>query len=177
MNERQFERAAQGMSDGMARIFRLYGMSPLLGRLYAVLFLSTEPQSLEALCAAVGAAKSSVSVALRKLESARVAKRLPPRTDRRDYYEVVGDPWAVFADWTKHYFSQELSMLRETTDSVLAALDAEGPVRESDTALRARLDTWRDFVEVLASALNATVEKRPVAAARRIRVVVEEDAP
>lgn len=177
MNERQFEQAAQHMSDGMARIFRLYGLSPLLGRLYAVLFLSTEPQSLEALCTAVGAAKSSVSVALRKLEQARVARRVPPRKDRRDYYEVVGDPWLVFADWTKHYFSQELEMLRDTSDAVLAALDADGPSRESDTVLRTRLDTWRDFVEVITTALNTTVAQRPVAKARHIPVVVEEDAP
>lgn len=171
MNEVVFQRASSSMSDGAARICRLYGLSPLLGRLYTALFLSTEPQSLEALCAAVGAAKSTVSVTLRKLEGAKLVRRLPPRSDRRDYYEIIGDPWAVLADWSKHYFTPELDMLRETSTGVLEALEA------GDTVLRARLDTWRDFAEVIAAALSSTARQQPVPKARRIAITLEGEKP
>lgn len=171
MNESRFEVASAAMADGMARICRLYGVSPLAGRLYAHLFLSAEPCSLEALCEGVGAAKSSVSVGLRKLESARVVRRLPPRRDRRDFYELVEDPWAVLADWSRLYFTPELQMWRETTSGVLAALDAP----QADVPrLRARLETWRSFTEVFSGLLNdVTRAGAKVAPARRIAVELE----
>lgn len=173
-----FDDAAAHMADGMARICRLYGVSPLAGRLHTALLLSPEPVSLEALCAAVGAAKSSVSVTLRKLESARVVRRLPPRRDRRDHYEAVGDPWAVLAEWSRFYFTPELEMFRETTAGVLASLDAGGPGAPAGgdrEALRARLDAWRAFAETIADLLaGARAERGGPAPARRIAVTVDE---
>lgn len=170
MNEHLFSTASEQMADGMARICRLYGVTPLAGRLYAQLFLSTQPRGLEALCEAVGASKSSVSVALRKLESARVVRRLPPRRDRRDFYELVEDPWAVLADWSRLYFTPELEMLHETTSAALAALDAP----QADGELRVRLENWRGFGEAIARVLNdVTRQAAKVAPARRIAVELE----
>lgn len=171
MNDGLFSAVSEQMADGMARICRLYGVTPLAGRLYAQLFLSTQPRGLEALCEAVGASKSSVSVALRKLESARVVRRLPPRRDRRDFYELVEDPWAVLADWSRLYFTPELEMLRETTSAVLGALDA--PQADGEP-LRARLENWRGFGEAIARVLNdVTRQAAKVAPARRIAVELE----
>jgi len=160
------------MADGMARICRLYGVNPLSGRLYPELLLSTEPMSLEALCKAVGAAKSSVSVSLRKLEAARVVRRLPPRRDRRDFYQPVEDPWAVLADWSRFYFTPELQMMRETTHGVLATLDAR---RADAKALRTRLEAWQSFGEIIASLIDtASRQAAHAPPARRIAIELEE---
>lgn len=176
MNKPSFAAAADGMSDGMARICRLYGVQPMAGRLYATLLLSPRPLGLDELCERVGAAKSTVSVALRKLEGARVARRLPPRGDRRDFYEAVSDPWAVLADLKRLYFDPELAMFRETGEAVEAALDApDAPKGEDAAVLRARMEAFRELYETMSSALGDLAPDKPVAApARRIPILVED---
>lgn len=201
MNDAIFKRAGDAMADGMARICRLYGVSPLAGRVYAALFVSALPVSLESLSAAVGVAKSTTSVVLRKLEAARVVRRLAPRPDRRDFYEIIGDPWSVFADWTRLYFRPELEMFIQTSQTVLDALDGldsldgrdagklggaakplkagapEVPRPEERAALRQRMDQWREFARLIAGLLGGVqpraAERRP---ARRIPITIE-DAP
>src|SRR5690348_3789190 len=91
----RFAIASAAFEAGVARICRLYGVNPLCGRLFAILFVAPEPLSLDQLRQRVGAAKSTLSVALRQLLSMRVVRRLPPTGDRRDYYEAVSDPWEI----------------------------------------------------------------------------------
>ena len=161
----------------MARICRLYGVSPLLGRLYTELFLATSPLALDELCERVGAAKSSVSVALRALERARVARRLPPRSDRRDYYEGITDPWAILADWTAQYFNPELEMFRETGARVREALAeaSDAPIGDDAQRLLARLDAFSEMSSVLATMMRGLELPRRASAApasRRIPIEV-----
>ncbi len=171
-----FASAATEMADGMARTCRLYGVSPLLGRLYAALFLATQPQSLEQLCVAVSAAKSSVSVALRKLESARVARRLPPRNDRRDFYEAITDPWVMLGDWTTLYFTPELEMFRETGSTIELALNEAGdaPGEAEAAELRQRVTKFREFAETFEAFLRSVNHRsRPKNVVRRIPITIE----
>jgi DNA-binding transcriptional regulator GbsR (MarR family) len=177
-NAHGFAKAADELQDGVARICRLYGVSPLLGRLWSVLFLAAEPLPLEALAERVGAAKSTVSVALRKLETMRLVRRAPPRGDRRDYYEVVGDPWAVLADWNRIYFEPELAMWRDAGATLDRALrDAKDAPRGDDRrALRERLEALREFVELVAAFLGqTTAARKPARPARTIAIDVEDE--
>ena len=171
-----FREASRQFEDGLARICGLYGVNPLAGRLYAVLFLSTEPVPLEELGARVSAAKSTVSVALRTLLAARVVRRLPRRSDRRDWYEAVADPWAVIAEWNRLFFQPELAMWRETGEAIVQALSArDAPPADAKRAIRARLDDLEDFAGimdgVLASLARPSGEKRE--RARTIRIEEE----
>lgn len=176
-DEPAFHEAAEELASGMARICRLYGVAPIVGRLYAVLFVATRPLSLDELCERVGAAKSTTSVALQKLVRARVAARLPPRGDRRDYYEAITDPWAVIADWNRLYFTPELEMFRDTGRALEDALGAkDAPGKEDARILRERLAGFREMAETF-STLLASVPKPAEArrAARRIPVTVDDD--
>ncbi|MEZ4296288.1 MAG: hypothetical protein R3B70_15055 [Polyangiaceae bacterium] len=178
-DEPSFHEAAEELASGMARICRLYGVAPIVGRLYAALFVATRPLSLDELCERVGAAKSTTSVALQKLVRAHVARRLPPRGDRRDYFEAVTDPWAVIADWNRLYFTPELEMFRETGHALEVSLDGrDAPAKEDVKVLRERLAGFRDMAETV-SALLSSVPKPAEGrrAARRIPVTVDEEDP
>ncbi|MEZ4313635.1 MAG: hypothetical protein R3F14_36905 [Polyangiaceae bacterium] len=141
-DEPSFHEAAEELASGMARICRLYGVAPIVGRLYAALFVATRPLSLDELCERVGAAKSTTSVALQKLVRAHVARRLPPRGDRRDYFEAVTDPWAVIADWNRLYFTPELEMFRETGHALEVSLDGRDAPAKEDVSCASG---WRGF--------------------------------
>jgi DNA-binding transcriptional regulator GbsR (MarR family) len=171
----RYKDAVAGFEDGVARIAELYGLSPLVGRLYAALFLSPDPMSLDALCRRVGAAKSTVSVALRKLTGARVVRRLPGRGDRRDYFEAVTDPWAALADWNRLFFRPELDMWRETSGAIQRALGSakDAPSGREKAEVRRRLGELTDFAGVLdemLGGLRKTGRDRPKARAIPIRV-------
>ena len=92
--------AVQEAYAGLAgRATAVYGLSPLLGRLWGVLLLSPAPLGLDALAAAVGAAKSTVSVSMRQLERYRLVERHWRKGDRRDYYAPRTDYLAILRDW------------------------------------------------------------------------------
>ena len=170
-----FAAATAAFEDGVARICRLYGVNPLLGRLYAILFLATEPLALDELCRRVGAAKSTVSVTLRRLLALRLVRRLPPHADRRDFYEAVTDPWTIVADWSRLFLTPEIEMWRQTGNGVERALGASdaprGAVRE---ALRERVAGMTAFVELFETLLADLSRTRPaIRPARTIAITVE----
>jgi DNA-binding transcriptional regulator GbsR (MarR family) len=175
-----FSRASQAFSDGLARIARLYGVSPLAGRLYAVLFMAPEPLALEELCARTAAAKSSVSVALRSLAHARVARRLPPRGDRKDYYEAISDPWQVLGDWNRMFFEQEIAMFLDSGSALEHALAtaADAPSGDAAGVLRQRIDAMREFCELFRELFGQFERSRPgTPSARAIVIPIEGDEP
>ena len=173
-----FDGAAVAFSEGLTRIARLYGVSPLAGRLYAVLFLAPEPLSLEELCTRTEAAKSSVSVALRSLAHARVARRLPPRGDRRDYYEAVTDPWQVLSDWNRLFFEEEITMFLESGAALEHALDgaSDAPAGKAADELRRRIEVMRDFCDLFREMFGRFERTRPNAREpRAIAIPIERE--
>jgi DNA-binding transcriptional regulator GbsR (MarR family) len=173
-----FADAAAGFEEGVARICRLYGVNPLCGRLFAMLFVAPGPLSLDELCAKAGAAKSTLSVALRQLLSMRVVKRRPPGSDRRDYYEAVTDPWEILADWSRLYLQPEIEMWRETSAALDGALRSakDAPRGRDNAELRARLASMRSFVDVFEALIGQVARAgREPATARTIRIKLDED--
>ena len=133
--------------------------------------------SLDELCRRTGAAKSSVSVALRKLIGIRVVRRLPPRGDRRDYLEVIADPWTLLSEWNRLFFEPELEMWRSSGDRLDRALAsaADAPSGEENAVIRARVRALSDFAEVAAQFLSqATRSQQEKPKARAIPIALED---
>lgn len=172
----EFAGASTAFGDGLARVCRLYGVSPLIGRLYAALFLSDRPMALDELCGATGAAKSTVSVALRKLLTLRGVRRLPPKGDRRDYYEAITDPWEMFADIVRTYLQPEADLWREASEALKLALetDAVGVAEPTRQILLERIEAMRCFADVFEALLASVQSSRPTRAAGR-RVTIQLD--
>lgn len=58
------------------------------GQIYALLFLSREPQSLDAIAETLQVSKGSISVNVRILEDLKLVKKVWVKGSRRDYYEA-----------------------------------------------------------------------------------------
>ncbi len=106
------------LSDSFARMCALSGLNPLLGRLYAAVFLEADPVSLGGLCEAVGAAKSTVSVAIRKMEASGAVVRVYKPGDRRDYYAATSDPMTVLTGWHREHLERELAIWKTVSGDV-----------------------------------------------------------
>jgi DNA-binding transcriptional regulator GbsR (MarR family) len=169
-----FVATVDGFTEGLARICGIYGVNPLYGRLYGVLFLSAEAVALDDLADHVGAAKSTVSVAIRKLVDARVVRRSWRKGDRRDWYEASTEPQQVMRDLLDRYVRPELDIWerigREVNRALEGALDESWPPIEQRRELARRLTEMQRFVEAWQRALASVEADITPAPARRIPV-------
>ena len=121
-----------------------------------------------------------MSVALRSLAHARVARRLPPRGDRKDYYEAISDPWQVLGDWNRLFFEQEIAMFLDSGTALEHALAtaADAPSGDAAGVLRQRIDAMREFCELFRELFGQFERSRPGApSSRAIVIPIEGDEP
>jgi DNA-binding transcriptional regulator GbsR (MarR family) len=145
------QRLEQNLIASFAQVTQLYGIPSSLGRLYAVLYLSPEPMSLADLSEATGIAKSTTSVALRRLERVRFVRRLPRGSDRRDYYQAVTDPMEVMQDLIRYFVMPELELGHQMVESFEAdlrdAVWAEEYTPEQAETMKQRLGEMQTSLE------------------------------
>ncbi|MDE3074572.1 MAG: hypothetical protein KGJ86_04015, partial [Chloroflexota bacterium] len=129
----EFDEVRRRHADLLARAAGVYGLSPLFGRLYSTLLLAPQPMTLDQLAQAAGAAKSTVSVALRNLERYQVARREWVRGDRRDFYVARTDFAAIMQDWYRLFFQHEIRYVQQANSEVREFLSSvEHPERASE---------------------------------------------
>ena len=88
------DRAQRMFIDRLGDAAEADGLSPIAGRLFALLMLAPEPQSLDELAAQLGVSKASVSTDARRLLDRGIAERTRHTGDRRDFYELAPDFFA-----------------------------------------------------------------------------------
>jgi DNA-binding transcriptional regulator GbsR (MarR family) len=93
MNELTEARAR--MIENLSRISEFWGYSRAMGGLYAALYLSPGPVSLDELVPIVGVTKGAISTNIRALEQLGMVHRHLRAGDRKDYYEADTDFWKI----------------------------------------------------------------------------------
>ena len=86
--------ASTAFIDRMGIVAEQDGMSPIAGRLFALLLLADHPQSLDDLADTLGVSKASVSTDARRLLERGIVERVSRAGDRRDYYVLAPDFFA-----------------------------------------------------------------------------------
>jgi DNA-binding transcriptional regulator GbsR (MarR family) len=156
-----YEQLVATAGEGLGNACRVYGISPFYGRLYAALFLSAEPVSLGELVDRLGVAKSTVSVAVRKLVAFGMVRRLNKPGDRRDYYAIVDDPLAILTHILRNFVTAELEEGIKVTNALqqgLADPAGEGwPDEEGLALLRSRSDGLAQFTHLSAQVVGALI--------------------
>lgn len=154
-----YEQLVNATGEGLGNAFRVYGISPFYGRLYAALFLSAEPISLGELVDRLGVAKSTVSVAVRKLVAFGMVRRLNKPGDRRDYYAIVEDPLAIITHVLRRFVTAEIEEGTKVVNGLQQGLSMpEGKGWPDDDALavlRARSEALAQFTHLSAQVVGA----------------------
>lgn len=88
------DRGQRDFVERMGQNAEADGMSPIAGRLFALLLLSEDPRSLDDLAADLQVSKASVSTDARRLLDRGIVVRVTRPGDRRDYYELAPDFFA-----------------------------------------------------------------------------------
>src|SRR5450759_6024922 len=87
--------ARERMIENLSRIGEFWGYSRAMGGLYAALYLSPGPVSLDELVPIGGVTKGAISTNVRALEQLGMVHRHVRAGDRKDYYEADTDFWKI----------------------------------------------------------------------------------
>jgi DNA-binding transcriptional regulator GbsR (MarR family) len=138
------DRAHSTFIDGMGQLTESDGMSPIAGRLFAVLILSPGPRSLDELAAELGVSKASASTDARRLLERGIVRRVTHTGDRRDYYELAPD---FFAQIIRHRVDRWRHLLELISTMRDSATDLDPAVRDHVDSIKSIQASVVDRVE------------------------------
>lgn len=123
------------------------GIGRVIGQIFAHLYFTAEPQSLDDLTEALGISKGSASMLVRQLEQWGAVKQVWIKGERRDYYEACED----FGRIIRRALLDQIGRRMEAADALLLegeqALDVKrnGKGGKEQQFLRRRIQRLRHF--------------------------------
>lgn len=87
MNQK-LETVRDNLVETIGHLSSNFGLNPIVGRMYALLFMSASPLSLDHMANELKISKGNVSVNIRELERWGAVKKVWVRGSRKDFYEA-----------------------------------------------------------------------------------------
>jgi DNA-binding transcriptional regulator GbsR (MarR family) len=139
--------------EGWGRLGTTWGISKVMAEIYALLYLSPEPMTLEDMSEGLKTSRSNVSLNVRGLLDLGVVKKVIVRGDRKDYYtseENISKVARLLAIAKK---KKELDPAMEIVEKAFAAAEAEN----ERSFLTERLDELKRHMEFVDGLFTAFV--------------------
>lgn len=123
---------------------RVLGLPRSLGEIYGLLFISTEPLSLDDLVRDLGISKGSASQGLRTLRTLGAVREAPGNGDRRTYYEPAVDLKRLVGGFIREQVRPHLDSGKTKLKSIseTASLTANPADSEFFNDRIQRLESW-----------------------------------
>ncbi len=119
--------------ESIGKLAGSVGMNHFIAQLYAVLYLSGKPLSLDELVERLGASKGNISLNIRELEKWGAVRNVWVKGSRKDYYEAEPDVKKVIVNKLKtgieKRMAQVSSMIEEFKELVASS---EGEMTEEE---------------------------------------------
>ncbi len=154
-------RARDAFVDRMGQFGSELGLNPAVGSIYALLYMSDRPLSLEEICQSCGMSKGNGSVNLREMERWEAVRKVPVRGDRRSFYEANLDILKIIRSQLREGLERRMSEAERALEGIEKALEAAtastkgddknavkvmkerlAKVRETEAMVRTLLDTF-----------------------------------
>ncbi len=131
----------------MGAVTEFWGAGRHTGRLWAVLYLSERPMSMDELASAAGITKGHVSTNLRTLLRLRMVTKINRPGDRRDWYTAEPDIWKVARGVLRERGEVEFDRALASTDRALEELRNAGGTADAGELefLQRRIGAVREF--------------------------------
>lgn len=141
----------------MGRISDFWGFNKAMGQIYAVLYLNSEPLSLDDIAASLNMSKGNVSLNVRSLERWGLLKRISQKSDRKDYYEAESDFWRIVRDIIRERDKKEFDQALVTVSTCLENVRQNSAIASTSETkfLENRFEHMKEFFDTLAKAVLA----------------------
>jgi DNA-binding transcriptional regulator GbsR (MarR family) len=145
----------QGFISGLSNISGFWGFPKGMGAIFAVLYLSPGPLSLDELVSQTGLTKGAISTNVRGLARLGLIHSATRLGDRKDYYGAETDFYravrTILQERRNSDFDRAITTVRVTLDK-LESGNGSDPER---IFLVKRLQALKDFFDALDSLVNA----------------------
>src|SRR5512142_3092423 len=146
-------------TGALSQISRFWGFPPGMGAVFGVLYLASEPLSLDEIVRRSSLTKGAVSTDVRALARMGLVHRSSRIGDRKDYYIAESDFYkairSILGERQNAEFSRSIQAVRQALDQVKAA---RGSMNEQEREfLVARLQALQDFFHAIDSLTRAVV--------------------
>lgn len=165
------------------QLFNKFGLNNIMAQLYALLYLSNKPLSLNDMVERLKISKGSASINMRALERYGAARRVWVKGSRKDYYEAETDIEKVAINSIKSMIRGRIDdmddIIRASYSAINSFLPSSEKEKESIKVFRERLDTLlalqnktKTMVKILNYNLLNTVFGVKAKAVKREKVLV-----
>lgn len=113
MNE-DLIKARDNFVDGIGYLASTVGLTRVMGQLYAMLFLSNEPLSLDDMAERLKVSKGNASINIRELEKLRVVRKVWVKGSRKDFYEAELNLEKLIKNGIVEAAKRRMDMIQET---------------------------------------------------------------
>jgi len=124
--ENNLEVARDKFIEGISRMGDAFGLNRFVIQLYAFLYLSGKPLSLDEIVEALGASKGNVSINIRELEKWGAVRNIWIKGSRKDYYEAETDVKKVFLNKLKSAIEKKISEVSSLTVEFNKKIESNG---------------------------------------------------
>src|SRR5215217_9732140 len=110
-------------TEGLSQISRFWGFPKGMGAIFAVLYISPTPLSLDEIVAETGLTKGAISTEIRALARVGLVHRSSKLGDRKDYYEAESDFYAAIKSILKERQNSDFDRAIRSVKDTLAAME------------------------------------------------------
>lgn len=180
--EAQMEEVSKEFINNLGRVADFFGFNRLMGQLYAVLFLSPEPLTLDDMVKKLESSKGNVSINIRALERWGLVRQIYKWADRKNYYEAEPDIWKAVSGILQERERKESQQIITSLNQSVEMLEEASKTATGQEAVTAqfyleRMEQLRRLFKFGDTLLDMMVQGGAIdfGAASRLSQLAEED--
>jgi DNA-binding transcriptional regulator GbsR (MarR family) len=138
-------------TQGLSQISRFWGFPKGMGAIFAVIYLSPTPLSLDEIAQETGLTKGAISTEIRALARMGLVHRSSKLGDRKDYYEAETDFYATIRSILKERQNSEFDRAIRSVRETLEAMEENWVEDEEWQFVYERVKALQDFFDAIDS--------------------------
>jgi HTH-type transcriptional regulator, glycine betaine synthesis regulator len=156
----QLTQLKQDFTEGLSQISKFWGFPKGMGAIFAVLYLSPSPLSLDELVEQTGLTKGAISTNVRALARMGLVRPSTKLGDRKDYYEAETDFYksirAILKERQNSEFDSAIRSVRETLEQLESGMGTDDEAERQ--FLLERVRALQSFFDALDGLFNAVIK-------------------
>ena len=144
------------LMTAFTKTIEMFGLSTLESRLFAYLYLTNQPQTLDEMSEALGKSKTAMSTSIRRLDNLNLVSQVWRKGIRKDLYIANTQLFKVFINFYMRKWVDMTGRQKETLEELNGKADENGSRAEEEerAQLLDRLDEIIDFHSQVENAFN-----------------------
>jgi DNA-binding transcriptional regulator GbsR (MarR family) len=150
----------QDFTEGLSQISRFWGFPKGMGAIFAVLYLSSNPLSLDEIVQQTGLTKGAISTEVRTLARMGLVHRSSKLADRKDYYEAESDFYKSIRSILKERQNSEFDSAIRSVQETLKELES-GSVLGDEAEVQfvhERIKALQEFFNAIDTLTSAVIK-------------------